>query len=221
MLNNIEHKNLRVITRPGAEFGDNVGTVMTVPTEFADVQREYPIFFRKDPQYRRVHLRRAAGLHEGREPVSWRATAGTRLRPRRGGARTVPDRLPGAPGRRRAATRARHPHRHGTSARQRHRRRAACSWSRAAIRRYLDRVAGILDGINDGLDVSKAMFAAFMAAELIEPVQLEIKFNAESSTTSSACTPSARRSCATSTPRRCTSCIARVSCRAPSWCWRR
>ena len=48
MLNNIAHKDLRVITRYGAEFGDNVGTVMTVPTEFADVQREYPIFFRKD-----------------------------------------------------------------------------------------------------------------------------------------------------------------------------
>jgi hypothetical protein len=49
MLNNIAHKDLRVNTRYGAEFGDNVGTVMTVPTEFADVQREYPIFFRKDP----------------------------------------------------------------------------------------------------------------------------------------------------------------------------
>ena len=46
MLNNIAHKDLRVITRYAAEFGDNVGTTMVVPTEFADVQREYPIFFR-------------------------------------------------------------------------------------------------------------------------------------------------------------------------------
>src|SRR5262245_8927539 len=50
MLNNISHKNLRVITRYGAEFGDNVGTLLTVPTEFGDIQREYPIFFRKDAQ---------------------------------------------------------------------------------------------------------------------------------------------------------------------------
>ena len=35
MLNNIAHKDLRVVTRYGAEFGDNVGTVMTVPTERA------------------------------------------------------------------------------------------------------------------------------------------------------------------------------------------
>ena len=49
MLNNIAHKDLRVITRFGAEFGDNVGHGLIVPTEYADVQREYPIFFRKDP----------------------------------------------------------------------------------------------------------------------------------------------------------------------------
>ena len=29
MLNNVAHKDLRVITRYGAEFGDNVGTVIT------------------------------------------------------------------------------------------------------------------------------------------------------------------------------------------------
>jgi hypothetical protein len=50
MLNNVAHKDLRVTTRYSDEFGDNVGTVLTFPTEFGDVQREYPIFFRKDPK---------------------------------------------------------------------------------------------------------------------------------------------------------------------------
>ena len=36
MLNNIAHKDLRVITRYSAEFGDNVGTVLTFPTEYGD-----------------------------------------------------------------------------------------------------------------------------------------------------------------------------------------
>lgn len=49
MLNNIAHKDLRVITRHAAQLGDNVGSVLTFPTEYGDVQREYPIFFRKDP----------------------------------------------------------------------------------------------------------------------------------------------------------------------------
>ena len=48
MLNNVAHKDLRVITRHSAELGDNVPSVLTFPTEYGDVQREYPIFFRKD-----------------------------------------------------------------------------------------------------------------------------------------------------------------------------
>lgn len=50
LLNNVAHQNLRVITRAGAQFGDNIGAVLTVPTEYGDIQREYPIFFRKDAQ---------------------------------------------------------------------------------------------------------------------------------------------------------------------------
>ena len=49
LLNNVEHKNLRVITRRGAQFGDNSGNVVVFPTEYRELQREYPIFFRKDP----------------------------------------------------------------------------------------------------------------------------------------------------------------------------
>ncbi len=48
LLNNITHKDLRVDTRFGAQFGDETGMVAAFPTEFADLQREYPIFLRKD-----------------------------------------------------------------------------------------------------------------------------------------------------------------------------
>ena len=47
LLNNIQHKNLRVITRRGAEFGDNQMLTPTFPSEFRDVQACYPIVFRK------------------------------------------------------------------------------------------------------------------------------------------------------------------------------
>src|SRR5690606_14413123 len=49
LLNNIAHKDLKVINRYGPEFGDNVSGVITFPTEYGDIQREYPILFRKDP----------------------------------------------------------------------------------------------------------------------------------------------------------------------------
>jgi hypothetical protein len=50
LLDNINHRDLKVITRYSAEFGDSVNQVQTFPTEFGDIQREYPIFFRKDPK---------------------------------------------------------------------------------------------------------------------------------------------------------------------------
>lgn len=48
VLDNVVHKDLRVRTGHSAEFGDNVNQAMVFPTEFAFVQREYPILFRKD-----------------------------------------------------------------------------------------------------------------------------------------------------------------------------
>jgi hypothetical protein len=48
LLNNISHKDLRIRTGYSAEFGDNINTALVFPTEFIYIQREYPIFFRKD-----------------------------------------------------------------------------------------------------------------------------------------------------------------------------
>src|SRR5262245_42456537 len=46
--------------------------------------------------------------------------------------------------------------------------------------RYLDRMGAILKGINDGLGVSKAMFAEFTRLDLIEPIKLNIKVDTDS-----------------------------------------
>jgi SapC len=50
LLNNVDHHDLRVITRASADFGDNVNQVRIFPTEFEDAQREYPIFFRRSEE---------------------------------------------------------------------------------------------------------------------------------------------------------------------------
>jgi hypothetical protein len=47
LLNNIDHKDLRVITRRGAPLGDAQMTAVTFPNEFRNVQACYPIVFRK------------------------------------------------------------------------------------------------------------------------------------------------------------------------------
>jgi hypothetical protein len=49
ILNNVDHKDLRVITERSPKYGDNVWYVPTFPAEFRNVQRCYPIFFTKSP----------------------------------------------------------------------------------------------------------------------------------------------------------------------------
>ncbi|MGZ3181938.1 MAG: SapC family protein [Telluria sp.] len=46
-LNNVDHKDLRVITQRAARYGDNVHCALTFPAEFRNIQAHYPIVFRK------------------------------------------------------------------------------------------------------------------------------------------------------------------------------
>lgn len=46
LLNNIDHRDLRVDPRRGARFGDQVMSAATFPAEFRNVQTHYPIVFR-------------------------------------------------------------------------------------------------------------------------------------------------------------------------------
>ena len=47
LLNNIDHKDLRIITTRGADYGDDVMFAPTFPAEFRSIQAHYPIVFRK------------------------------------------------------------------------------------------------------------------------------------------------------------------------------
>ena len=47
LLNNVDHKELRVITRRGAAYGDNVMFSLAIPAEFRTLQMHYPLVFRK------------------------------------------------------------------------------------------------------------------------------------------------------------------------------
>ena len=47
LLNNVEHKDLKIITERSAEYGDNVQYAITFSWEFRSIQADYPILFRK------------------------------------------------------------------------------------------------------------------------------------------------------------------------------
>jgi hypothetical protein len=50
LLNNVDHKDLRVITTRSAQYGDDVMYAITFPAEFRNIQAHYPIVFRKNAQ---------------------------------------------------------------------------------------------------------------------------------------------------------------------------
>lgn len=58
LLDNVTHKDLRVITTRSRRYGDNVASTGVFPLEFRRVQAEYPIVFRK------------SSLGEGYEPAA-------------------------------------------------------------------------------------------------------------------------------------------------------
>lgn len=48
LLNNVDHKDTRIITERSARFGDDIMFALTFPAEFRNVQAEYPILFHRD-----------------------------------------------------------------------------------------------------------------------------------------------------------------------------
>ncbi|MGA8205219.1 MAG: SapC family protein [Woeseiaceae bacterium] len=176
LLNNITHKDLRVITRFGPEFGDAVGMVPAYPTEFAELQREYPIFFRKDGndgEYQCVALlgfEKDENLFLGDD--RWNASyvpgyvargpflIGFQEQTIDGEVREEPV----------IHVDLDHP-------------RVSTSEGEAAFlpqggnSPYLEYISTVLRGIRDGVEASKAMFAALDAPGLIEPVTLDVRFD--------------------------------------------
>jgi hypothetical protein len=167
-----------VINRYGAEFGDNVGTVLTVPTEYEEIQREYPIFFRKDP---------ANGEYQSIVLLGFSKDENLFLDGDRWDASYVPGIISRGPfligfQRQESGGETRdapvihvdldHPRVSQTDG-------LPIFKPQGGNSPYLDRVASILNGIRAGLETSKAMFAAYAELDLIEPVKVEVKTNAD------------------------------------------
>lgn len=50
LLNNVTHKNLRIVREHAAQYGDNEMSTVTFPQEFRAIQNEYPVFFKKNTE---------------------------------------------------------------------------------------------------------------------------------------------------------------------------
>ncbi|MFT7006990.1 MAG: hypothetical protein ACJAXJ_001502 [Colwellia sp.] len=64
MLNNVQHKNLKVHTKKSAELGDKIMLTQTFPNEFYDIQAYYPIVFHKDETTEKFQSYALLGLEQ-------------------------------------------------------------------------------------------------------------------------------------------------------------
>jgi hypothetical protein len=173
LLNNVDHGDLRVATGHGPEFGDAINQVLIFPTEFEGIQREYPIFFRKDADgaFQSVAL---LGLDRDEnlflEERGWNARYVPAIQQR--GPFSIALRDGGG-----------EPMIHVDLDDPRVLAAEAEGGGEPAFlpaggnSPYLQHVARLLGVIYDGLEISKAMFVAFETHGLIEPVDVEIKLD--------------------------------------------
>jgi hypothetical protein len=173
LLDNVTHKNLRVRMQHGAAFGDNVGSVPTFPTEFADLQREYPIFFRRDANgdyYSVALLGFAKDENLYLDGDRWDAMYLPGIVARGPFLIGFQERQEGGETRRDPVIHVDmdHPRVNETEG-------EPVFLERGGYSPYLQRVSRVLSGLNDGFALNKPMFAAFAAVDLISPVELEVK----------------------------------------------
>jgi len=173
LLNNVDHHDLRVITRYSAAYGDAVNQALIFPTEFEDAQRDYPILFRKDPQ----------GAFVAVILLGLDADENLYLNDRGWAARYVPaiqQRGPfsiGIP--RPDADESAEPMIHIDLDDPRVSRTEGELLFRThgGNSPYLDRIAAVLRAIHVGHDVMAPMFAAFQKLDLVQPVAIQLPIN--------------------------------------------
>ena len=173
LLNNVDHQDLRVITRHGPEYGDGINQVLIFPTEFEDIQREYPILFRKDAngEYQSVAL---LGLDRDEnlflDGERWQASYVPAVRRRGPFMIGLQEREEGGQARREPMIHVDLDHPRISRAEG-----EPLFLPHGGNSPYLEQVAAVLRLIHQGLEVSAPMFAAFEALALIRPVSIEIE----------------------------------------------
>lgn len=183
LLNNITHENLKVNARFSAELGDNIASTVTFLTEFSEVQKEYPILCRKNPETGEYQAVVFFGLQKdenlflteadptSQKHVGWRAEY-------------VPAAIARGPfsiGLQRETASGAENKKPVVNIDMEHP-KAGCDHGQELFLQnggrspYLNYIAAILDTINDGMHLTRLMFDAFNKYELLEPVTLDLEF---------------------------------------------
>jgi len=175
LLNNVDHHDVRVVLGHSAAFGDAVNQVTVFPTEYEELQREYPILLRRDPDgsfYSVVllGLDRDENLFLGDH--GWQGRYVPALLQRGPFSIGVPGKGPNGEfvGEPMIHIDLDHPRVSRSEG-------EPVFLPKGGNSPYLDHVAGVLRAIYAGVEINKSIYAAFDEAGLIEPVTIEIKLD--------------------------------------------
>ena len=175
LLNNVDHRDVRVRTGHGAAYGDATNMVRVFATEYEALQREYPILLRRDEEGT-LHAAALLGLDPDENLFlsarGWEGRYVPALLQRGpfsiGVSSQGPNGEPvGEPmihidlGHPRISKEDGHP----------------VFLPQGGNSPYLDHIAGVLRAIFEGVEVDKTIFTAFEEYDLIEPIQIEIKIS--------------------------------------------
>jgi hypothetical protein len=178
LLNNIAHKDLRVVTRHSAEFGDNVHSVPTFPTEYGDIQREYPIFFRKDAATGEFQSVALLGFEEGEnlflDKDGWNASYVPGMISRGPFLIGFQQVQCGGDIRKEPVI-----HVDMDSPRISKTSGDAVFLKHGGNTPYLDRISNILRGLQEGIAASRAMFKEFESHDLLQSVDVEVDLHTD------------------------------------------
>ncbi len=181
-LNNITHENLKVNAKFSAELGDNMVTTVTFLNEFSEVQKEYPILCRKDPETGEYQAVVFFGLQKDenlflteanpacQKHIGWRAEYVPAALARGPFSIGFPRDIDGASEEQNPVVHIdmEHPKAHCDDGQ-------ALFLQNGGKSPYLNYITSALDIIKDGMYSTKRMFDAFTQYELLEPVTLDIE----------------------------------------------
>jgi len=174
LLDNVSHIDLQVITQNSAEYGDNVGTVQVFPSEFEALQKEYPIFFRKDADSGQLQTIAMLGLQQDEnlylDENNWNANYLPSVISR--GPFLIGFQDQSADG---GDEKTLVVHIDMDNSRISKTEGETVFTEFGGPTSYLNNINAILMNMYDGVQISKTLYAAFTALDLIEPVNLDIE----------------------------------------------
>ena len=176
LLDNVAHKDLRIITTRSAQYGDNIASVSIFPSEFRRVQAEYPIVFREEASAGHFEPVAMLGLEPGEnlflEDDEWHARYIPLILQREPFLIGFQQHTEGGVPVKEAVI-----HIDLDSPRISKSEGEAIFLEHGGISPHLEHVSAVLKAINEGYTYAKGFSDALVQYELLEPFTLEVELN--------------------------------------------